>query len=48
MNKLFGIGNAIIGVVVFGVVVFGVTIYEAASVVPRKAAFMKHIKDMEQ
>lgn len=43
MNKLFGIGITIIGVVVFGV-----TIYEAASVVPRKAAFMKHIKDMEQ
>lgn len=35
MNKLFGIGVAVIGVVVFGV-----TIYEAA--------FMKHIKDMEQ
>ena len=43
MNKLFGIGIAIISVVVFGV-----TIYEAASVAPRKAAFMKHIKDMEQ
>lgn len=43
MNKLFNIGVAVIGIVMFGV-----AIYEAASVVPRKAAFMKHVKDMEQ
>lgn len=43
MNKLFGIG-----ITVMGIVLFGVAIYEAASVVPKKAAFMKHIKDMEQ
>lgn len=43
MNKLFGIG-----ITVTGIVLFGVAIYEAASVVPKKAAFMKHVKDMEQ